>query len=431
MRKILIVDDNSDNRMTLELLLEEFDDVKVLSAKNGKEALKISQEELIDIIFMDIMMPVMDGIEATKQIRALHPKIMIIAVSALDDETSKEEMIRSGCEDYITKPIDANVFEKRVKNYLELTALRNKEPYDDNAINLFSKEVFNRYTMFRIYDKSGIAEAWEYFLADGDKKVASLSDCIRIVYAISAFLLEKGRYINIAKEESSTNMFITLIGVEIVDEVTLRNILVKHYPDGKFILEDRKLSFMLNKVKEVIEVVEASGSISSENKEILRKTHTEKVSATEFLEQTPLNVALRAEELDELSDNLDATLFEFERSKNTKLLNAIAEIFHSYALVMEELLEFAHLSHSIFTLEKMLLNIESYNVDDDKMAVLIRFLDGFISDLTTWQKTLFITKDTQDIHYLDSSLLSSVLQIENLLEGKAQEDDGEDDIEFF
>ncbi|MFW5990543.1 MAG: response regulator, partial [Campylobacterales bacterium] len=104
---------------------------------------------------------------------------------------------------------------------------------------------------------------------------------------------------------------------------------------------------------------------------------------------------------------------------------------HSYALVMEELLEFAHLSHSIFTLEKMLLNIESYNVDDDKMAVLIRFLDGFISDLTTWQKTLFITKDTQDIHYLDSSLLSSVLQIENLLEGKAQEDDGEDDIEFF
>jgi two-component system chemotaxis response regulator CheY len=416
--------------MTLELLLEEFSGVKVITAQNGQEAVEICKNELIDIVFMDIMMPVMDGIEATKRIRKLHPKTMIIAVSALDDDVSKEEMIRGGCEDYITKPIDANVFEKRVKNYLELTALRNKEPYDDNAINLFSKEVYNRYTMFRIYDKSGIAEAWEYFLADDNKEVASLSDCIRIVYAISAFLLEKGRYINIAKEESATNMFITLIGVEIVDENTLRNILLKHYPDGKFILEDRKLSFMLNKIKVVEEVVK-SGDMSSEDKEILRKTHTEKITATEFLEQTPLNVALRAEELDELSDNLDATLFEFEKSRNTKLLNVIADIFHSYALVMEELLEFAHLSHSIFVLEKMLVNIESYSPDEQKMQVLTKFLDGFISDLTTWQKTLFITKDTKDIHYLDSSLLSSVLQIENLLEDKTSEDDEEDDIEFF
>lgn len=70
MAHILLVDDNENNRLTLELLLEDIEDVTLFEAENGQEAIDICKNETIDLIFMDIMMPVMDGIEATKAIKS-------------------------------------------------------------------------------------------------------------------------------------------------------------------------------------------------------------------------------------------------------------------------------------------------------------------------------------------------------------------------
>ncbi len=92
--KILIVDDIVDNRTTIELLLEEFDDIETSQAKSGQEAIDICKKEHFDIIFMDIMMPNIDGITATKVIKSFDSKVMILALSALDDEESKNKMLR-------------------------------------------------------------------------------------------------------------------------------------------------------------------------------------------------------------------------------------------------------------------------------------------------------------------------------------------------
>lgn len=65
MSKILLVDDNDNNRLTLELLLEEMDGIEVFEAADGQIAIDMCKESEFDLIFMDIMMPNVDGFEAT------------------------------------------------------------------------------------------------------------------------------------------------------------------------------------------------------------------------------------------------------------------------------------------------------------------------------------------------------------------------------
>lgn len=86
MKKILIVDDLDANRLVLKLYLskEIFTDVEIEEAKNGLEAVNIAKENYFDFILMDLNMPVMDGGEATKIIKLNKPETVIIAVTAHD-----------------------------------------------------------------------------------------------------------------------------------------------------------------------------------------------------------------------------------------------------------------------------------------------------------------------------------------------------------
>ncbi len=104
-KKILIVEDDLD---IVDLLQSQ---VKALGydsivAGNGKQAVDMATSQLPHLILMDIMLPVMDGLDATRQIRQ-NPKtssIPIIAVTALSSRRDKEKCLQSGCDDYLSKP---------------------------------------------------------------------------------------------------------------------------------------------------------------------------------------------------------------------------------------------------------------------------------------------------------------------------------------
>ena len=106
--KILIVDDVMPNRKLLNALLKR-QGYQVIEAENGQEALDTVQQEPVDLIFMDIMMPVMDGYEATRKIKEFLGDrfIPIIMVTALDEHQGMAKCIEAGADDYLTKPIDA------------------------------------------------------------------------------------------------------------------------------------------------------------------------------------------------------------------------------------------------------------------------------------------------------------------------------------
>lgn len=110
MSKILIVDDEAHIRRLLEETLEDFEDegVEILSARNGKEALGIILEKKPEIVFLDVMMPEMNGYdvcEAVKKKLDLR-KIYIVLLTAKGQEFEKKKGIEVGADVYMTKPFD-------------------------------------------------------------------------------------------------------------------------------------------------------------------------------------------------------------------------------------------------------------------------------------------------------------------------------------
>lgn len=116
---VLLVEDTEDNRFMMRRLLE-MTGYRVVEAMNGEEAVKLARTELPQLILMDLSLPVIDGLAATRLIRKL-PELKatpIIAVSAHDTSDFQSEAIQAGCNRYITKPIDFNELEALIEELL-------------------------------------------------------------------------------------------------------------------------------------------------------------------------------------------------------------------------------------------------------------------------------------------------------------------------
>ncbi len=105
--RVLLVEDTEDNRMMMRRLLE-LSGYRVSEAVNGLEAVKAAERETPSIILMDLSLPIVDGLAATRRIRQLPnlSDVPIIAVSAHDTADFHAEALAAGCDAYITKPID-------------------------------------------------------------------------------------------------------------------------------------------------------------------------------------------------------------------------------------------------------------------------------------------------------------------------------------
>jgi len=119
-KKILIVEDDRDLCHIVQMHLELLGYDSIL-AVNGKEAVDLATSHLPDLIVMDIMLPVMDGLQATRLIRE-HPNTQstpILAMTAKVTSEDKEECLRSGCDDFIAKPFTSkqltSIIEKLLK----------------------------------------------------------------------------------------------------------------------------------------------------------------------------------------------------------------------------------------------------------------------------------------------------------------------------
>jgi CheY-like chemotaxis protein len=118
--KVLLVEDTEDNRQMMRRLLE-MSGYRVVEAINGVEAVRLASEERPRIILMDLSLPLIDGLTATRRIRSLPglSKVPIVAVSAHDTADFHSEALAAGCNAYVTKPIDYPELEEVVNRLLQ------------------------------------------------------------------------------------------------------------------------------------------------------------------------------------------------------------------------------------------------------------------------------------------------------------------------
>ena len=121
-KTILIVDDTESNIDMLLAILKEYD---TIVATNGEDALMILEEEMVDLILLDILMPGIDGFEVCKQIKknTTLKKIPIVFITAKSDEDTIEEAYAIGGIDYVTKPFKPRELRARVKTHLEFQSM--------------------------------------------------------------------------------------------------------------------------------------------------------------------------------------------------------------------------------------------------------------------------------------------------------------------
>ncbi|WP_297334883.1 hybrid sensor histidine kinase/response regulator [Algoriphagus sp.] len=128
-KKILVVEDNRVNQLVIKSILKKWSGVTFAFANHGLEALDLLNEQKFDLILMDLQMPEMDGYEATQAIRSgkggkTHQGIPIIAVTADTTETSKNRVQAVGMDDYMNKPVDAEILKEKAAKALYLETIQ-------------------------------------------------------------------------------------------------------------------------------------------------------------------------------------------------------------------------------------------------------------------------------------------------------------------
>ena len=108
--RILIADDHALFRDSLRSLIESQDIEVVGEAKNGQEAIDLSWESKPDVVLMDLTMPEMDGLEATKRIAAELPDVKVVVLTASDEDDNLFEAIKSGAKGYLLKDLESKQF---------------------------------------------------------------------------------------------------------------------------------------------------------------------------------------------------------------------------------------------------------------------------------------------------------------------------------
>lgn len=157
--KVLVVEDNESSREIATILLQEIGAV-VDCAENGYvavEKIRNSSEDQYDVVLMDTMMPIMDGIQATKQIRKLSNRkqadIPIIALTANAFEEDKRRVMAAGMNGHVTKPVDINVLSETINHVLEKETLK-QIAYRDSLTGLYTRHYITSWV--KLYKKNPV-----------------------------------------------------------------------------------------------------------------------------------------------------------------------------------------------------------------------------------------------------------------------------------
>lgn len=135
MFQILVVDDNKNTRQLMRAVLEE-ENYKVFTAEDGQDALDLMENQHIDLVLLDIMMPNMDGYEFTKILREMKNDLPILMVSAKQLPIDRKQGFIAGADDYMIKPVDEEEMLLRIKALLRRAKIATEREINIGEVTL-------------------------------------------------------------------------------------------------------------------------------------------------------------------------------------------------------------------------------------------------------------------------------------------------------
>lgn len=116
MKTVLIAEDNDSNYMLMTYILKK--SYQTLRALNGQEAVEMVRNGGIDLVLMDMKMPVMDGLEATRIIKSEYPDLPVLALTANAFDRDREMALDAGCNDFMSKPVSSQLCLSTIAKYI-------------------------------------------------------------------------------------------------------------------------------------------------------------------------------------------------------------------------------------------------------------------------------------------------------------------------
>ena len=132
---ILVIDDDRNTRKLMQAVLQA-EGYSVLTAENGEDALRVMDEEHVDLAVLDLMMPKMDGYAFTRALREVQNTLPILMVSAKQAPASRKEGFVAGIDDYMTKPVDEEEMLLRIKALLRRAKIASERRIEIGEVRL-------------------------------------------------------------------------------------------------------------------------------------------------------------------------------------------------------------------------------------------------------------------------------------------------------
>lgn len=407
---ILIVDDIEENREILARLIVQFGrkyavDSEVLQAKNGQEAVDICDKQKIDLLFMDIMMPVMDGLEATRIIKKTHPSVMVIVVSSENDESVKAEILQAGAEDYVLKPFSSAIMLSRLNNYNRLVLSRNAIGYQSRALNTFTHNVYSYQMKFFLSSDDELAQLWETLLVrlEFQKHIERLSDFVRFLFRLGAYQIQKSFKCHVYLEEDEEHFYFTMDNMRLLSAETI-SMMAEKYCEGIFYqIKDDLVSFALPRAQGANEALLEAVSEPAKTEPKLMKFSKETLQTYDILD---------TETLAEFEHILSKLQTEISMMGSSSLEIEDIDTMNTYIKKLSAILSISKDAYEIAeALRAFSMLLDEYSEPFLAMSKdLSHMVSSFINDIMMWKEMTFYT-GAPSVDFLNNSISSNVQMI--------------------
>lgn len=474
---VLFVDDEQEIRdMIKNILTRLFKEVYF--ANSGLEAIESYKKNKPDLIITDINMPKMNGLDMIKNIREDDLEQKIIILSAYNDYSFIETAINYKVDGYLIKPLDMklllNSIDNSVRVIVQKKELENLNKHLEKRVleeieknNQKEKELSKTLSSFLeanpnpivVYEDGVVRFANNEFLAligKNKEEVIDKNFCIQELFEKRAGFVSTLSEIDNEKQKNKISInigstrhvyyvvqsaiphFNNELKMFTFNDITLieyQKLKIEHYAQRledyiKRINRQRGVAKTSNNDFKIEE--EKQREFNEEELSVLKKSHNGKeISSVDYAKELDSYVFEEIQELAEIEDEILNEIAELKESKKVESIYFISERLLKYSSTINVLFEFIDLSFAIKSLAELLARLESNELDDTKIIKIELFLTNIIVDLSNWRRVIFIEKATNDIHYLDSSLFSAILQLEMALDDRDSYSGDSDNLEFF